>query len=253
MTETINIPVWVAESTKLTWNEKALYSVYHYFTFIAQNHVCKLTNETLSHRLGMCLGTLRDTKRRLVKNGYIKTNGGISVTALVQSGETAVAPCEGVGIQQAGCRNPTGEVSKSNKEDVETQHHNKESKEDNKENKETYSISTCKEETEIWDASSLSYANITTEDLEVFISDSAKCEDVIARAMYVGEENKTVFGLLLCGYRWEDIDALPLLTYFKDNPTDEVYKGLEWALKDDRDVCLSSFCRNIGYTPRERE
>ena len=114
MTETLNIPVWVAESTKLTWNEKALYSVYQYFTFIAKNHVCKLTNETLSHRLGMCLGTLRDTKRRLVKNGYIKTNGGISVTALIQSGEDAVAPCEGVEIQQVRCRTPTRKMSNSN-------------------------------------------------------------------------------------------------------------------------------------------
>ena len=253
MTETINIPKWVAESTNLSWNEKALYSVYYFFTFKGKNHVCTLTNEKLSQRLGMCHGTLRGVKRNLIDKGYIKTNGGISVTALIQSGEAEAASTEGVEIQQAGCLNPTGAVTKSNRKDVEIQHHNKESKEINKENKETYNISTYIGGSDSVNSTTSSYANITAEELGVYISDSTRCEDVIATAKYMGEENKTVLGFLLCGYRWGDIDALPLLIYFKDNPTDEVYKELALTLKDDRDVSLQNFCKSIGYTPMELE
>lgn len=170
MAETINIPTWLAEvdSTELNWNDKALYSVYYYFTFIGDKHVCKLTNENLCERLGMPLSTLRDAKRRLLSKGYIKTNGGIAVTALVKSkhveiqqdkgsdhmsesdridaeiqqGDTPIPSKEGVGIQQEGCRNPTDRVSESNSLDVENQHHNKENKENKEINKETYNRST---------------------------------------------------------------------------------------------------------------
>ena len=164
MAETINIPIWVAESTQLTWNEKALYSVYYFFTFKAQNHVCKLTNSAIAQRIGMCLGTLRDVKKSLIDKGFIKTNGGISVTALIQSSkalvessesvETQQEGCrnpagtdleddeEGAGIQQAESRNPAGSGLESSREDAEIQHHNIESKEINIENKETYNIST---------------------------------------------------------------------------------------------------------------
>lgn len=293
MAETFNIPTWIAESTELNWNDKALYSVYYYFTFIGDKHVCKLTNENLCERLGMPLSTLRDAKRRLLTKGYIKTNGGIAVSALVmskhveiqqdkgfdhmsesdkidaeiQQGDTPTPSKEGVGIQQGGCRNPTGRVSKSNSLDVEIQHHNKENKENKEINKETYNRSTfigdgvpenCNVTSggEVGVSSSLieeeiSSTTITTEDLINYISDPEEREDVMRCARYYKVDSTSVLNILLTAYRWDRTDIVALSQYLGENLNDDVYQAIYRECRDsDEDLkALNNFCRSYHFTP----
>ena len=274
MAETINIPTWLAESTELNWNDKALYSVYYYFTFIGDKHVCKLTNKTIGERLGMADSTLRGAKRRLKDKGYIKTNGGISVTALVKSnyveiqqGDTPTPSKEGVGIQQGGCRNPTGRVSKSNSLDVEIQHHNKENKENIEINKETYNRSTfigdgvpeysdVTSGGEVGVSSSLieeeiSSTTITTEDLINYISDPEEREDVMRCARYYEVDSTSVLNILLTAYRWDRTDIVALSQYLGENLNDDVYQAIYMECRDnDEDLkALENFCRSYHYTP----
>lgn len=274
MAETINIPTWLAESTGLNWNDKALYSVYYYFTFIGDKHVCKLTNKTIGERLGMADSTLRGAKRRLKDKGYIKTNGGISVTALVKSnyveiqqGDTPTPSKEGVGIQQGGCRNPTGRVSKSNSLDVEIQHHNKENKENKEINKETYNRSTfigdgvpedCNVTSggEVGCSSSLIEEDIrpttiTTEDLVNYISDPEERDDAMRNARYLGIDSTSELNILLNQYRWNGRDILPLCQYLGENLNDDVYQAVYRECRDnDEDLnALNNFCRSYHFTP----
>lgn len=293
MAETINIPTWLAESTELNWNDKALYSVYYYFTFIGDKHVCKLTNKTLGERLGMADSTLRDAKRRLLTKGYIKTNGGIAVSALVKSKhveiqqdkgfdhmsesdrgdveiqqvDTPTPSKEGVGIQQGGCRNPTGRVSESNSLDVENQHHNKENKENKEINKETYNRSTligdgvpenCDVTSggEVGVSSSLieeeiSSTTITTEDLINYISDPEEREDVMRCARYYEVDSTSVLNILLTAYRWDRTDIVALSQYLGENLNDDVYQAIYRECRDsDEDLkALNNFCRSYHFTP----
>ena len=280
MAETLNIPTWLAEvdSEELNWNAKALYSVYYYFTFIGDKHVCKLTNENLCERLGMPLSTLRDAKRRLLSKGYIKTNGGIAVTALVKSkrveiqqdkgsdytsesdrkdaeiqqGDTPVPCKEGVGIQQGGCRNPTDRVSESNSLDVEIQHHNKENKENIEINKETYNRSTFIGDgvPEYSDVTSGGEVGVSSSLIEEEISSTTiTTEDLIN--YYYEVDSTSVLNILLTAYRWDRTDIVALSQYLGENLNDDVYQAIYMECRDnDEDLkALENFCRSYHYTP----
>jgi hypothetical protein len=274
MAETFNIPTWLAESTELNWNDKALYSVYYYFTFIGDKHVCKLTNKTLGERLGMADSTLRDAKRRLIDKGYIKTNGGIAVTALVTSKPVGIQQVdmpilskESVEIQQGGCRNPTGRVSKSNSLDVEIQHHNKENKENKEINQETYNISTfigdgVPENCEVSSGGEVEVSSslieeeirpttITTDALVDYISDPEEREGVMRCARYYDVDSTSELNILLTAYRWDRTDILPLCQYLRENMNDEVYQAIYLECKNnDEDLkSLNNFCRSYHFTP----
>ena len=75
------IPKELAANNALTWTEKAIYSIYYYYTFFGDGS-CHITNENIAARLGIKLSTMRDAKRQLKNDGWIETNGGIKVTAL---------------------------------------------------------------------------------------------------------------------------------------------------------------------------
>ena len=120
------IPKELAANNALTWTEKAIYSIYYYYTFFGDGS-CHITNENIAARLGIKLSTMRDAKRQLKNDGWIETNGGIKVTALrrVTKSDTITGGVEGDEIRQA-------KVTKSDRQGDEIRHHNKENKELNK-------------------------------------------------------------------------------------------------------------------------
>ena len=144
----IFIPNELAAETTLSWNAKAVYSIYHYFTFYGDGS-CHITNEDIAARVGLKLTTMRDAKRQLKNAGWISTNGGIKVVALhrvtksdtitegdeirhhndntdrVTKSDTITGSVEGDEIRQA-------KVTKSDRQGDEIRHHNKENKEENK-------------------------------------------------------------------------------------------------------------------------
>lgn len=89
----IFIPSEIAVDQSLSWNEKAVYSIFHYFTFRGELHCCKLTNESIAQRLGIgCVRTLRRIKSDLSHKGLISIRG-ITVTALKEySTKTILSP-----------------------------------------------------------------------------------------------------------------------------------------------------------------
>ena len=88
----IYIPSELAANTTLSWNEKAVYSIYHYFTYYGQSHCCRLTNDTICERLGIKERSLQRIKNDLTNNGYITVNG-ITVKALKEfAGVTLLTP-----------------------------------------------------------------------------------------------------------------------------------------------------------------
>lgn len=78
----IYIPIALAANNDLSWNEKAVYAVYHYFTFHGDLQLCTITKTALSKKLSLPLGTIKDICRRLKSKGYISTDGGIKTKAL---------------------------------------------------------------------------------------------------------------------------------------------------------------------------
>ena len=88
----IYIPSELAANTTLNWTEKAVYSIYHYFTYYGQSHCCRLTNDIICERLGIKERSLQRIKKDLTNNGYITVNG-ITVKALKEfAGVTLLTP-----------------------------------------------------------------------------------------------------------------------------------------------------------------
>lgn len=78
------IPKALAANKSMSWNEKAVYTVYHYFTFNGRAKVCTISTKGMSERLGIPESTMKSIRRSLIKKGYISTNGGVKTTALVR-------------------------------------------------------------------------------------------------------------------------------------------------------------------------
>ena len=86
------IPETLAADQTLNWNQKVVYSVYHYYTYYGQSHCCRLTNDTICKHLGLKERTLQRVKQELTNNGYITVNG-ITVKALKEfAGVTEMTP-----------------------------------------------------------------------------------------------------------------------------------------------------------------
>lgn len=78
----IFIPSEIATDQSLNWNEKAVYSFYHNYTFYGKLQCSKLTNESVAQLLGIgSVRTLRRIKSELSQKGLISISGN-KVTAL---------------------------------------------------------------------------------------------------------------------------------------------------------------------------
>lgn len=78
----IFIPSEIATDQSLNWNEKAVYSFYHNYTFYGKLQCSKLTNESVAQLLGIGgVRTLRRIKSELSQKGLISICGN-KVTAL---------------------------------------------------------------------------------------------------------------------------------------------------------------------------
>ncbi len=78
----IFIPSEIATDQSLNWNQKAVYSFYHNYTFYGKLQCSKLTNENVAQLLGIgSVRTLRRIKSELSQKGLISIRGNM-VTAL---------------------------------------------------------------------------------------------------------------------------------------------------------------------------
>lgn len=116
------IPIALAANKSISWNEKAVYAVYHYFTFNGRAKVCTVSAKGMSERLGIPESTMKSIRRSLIKRGYISTNGGIKTTALVRfydvSDEVTDIQDEGIESIPQGDKNSTPrDVKSTPKED----------------------------------------------------------------------------------------------------------------------------------------
>lgn len=230
MTTTLNIPLWLAEKPDLSWNEKALYSIYFYFTFYADYRCCTLTNEQIGIRLGLEKKTVQRVKKKLLDAGYIKVSG-IRVVALMT---------EEMATSERGDRNGTGGDRRSTGS-TKSVTHNKEIIK----NKESYNKGTYTEGNEVnntGDSASESVGNRSSsweaelrEVLKKYISEGYQRGDVITLVRQCSMENRSVLDMLLKGYDWDKIPLRPLLKYYEEQPNDEVSKAI-WLVLKDKDV-----------------
>ncbi len=240
MSSTINIPTWLAENPELSWNAKALYSIYYYFTFFADFHCCLLTNDEVGFRLGLKERTIQREKQKLRDAGYIKFSG-IRVYALMT--EEMATTGRGDTNGSGGDINCTG----STKSDT----HNKE----NKEKEESYNKGTYTEGDEVDDtggsiqerngARSTSWEAELREDLKQYVPDGYQRGDVISLVRQLGMERSSVWDILVRCYDWDVLPLQPLLKYYEEHPQDEVSMSIYQVLKD-RDLDeYTQFCTRI--------
>ncbi len=244
MSSAINIPTWLAEKSELTWNEKALYSVYHYFTFYANYHCCLLTNAEIGLRLGLKERTIQREKQKLRDAGYIKVSG-IRVSALMT--EEMATTGRGDTNGSGGDTNGSGgdiNCTESTKSDT----HNKE----NKENKESNNKGTYTEGNEVDDtggsiqerngARSTSWEAELREDLKQYVPDGYQRGDVISLVRQLGMERSSVWDILVRCYDWDVIPLETLLKYYEEHPQDEVSMSIYQVLKDRDQDEYTQFC-----------
>lgn len=142
MNTTINIPAWLAETTDLNWNEKALYAVYHYFTFNGKKHCCTLSKTDIMNRLGLSEDQYKKSKSKLSKLGWIKTSNNKSWTVANFKNSTTdnMADCNqyqnDTTSKNEGCQNTPVGVLKSTSRGA--KNHPLNNKERIKKNKEDY-------------------------------------------------------------------------------------------------------------------
>lgn len=248
MTKTINIPTWLAENPELSWNAKALYSVYYFFTFYANYHCCLLTNDEVGIRLGLKERTIQREKQKLRDAGYIKFSG-IRVYALIT--EEMATTDRGDTNGSGGDINCTG----STKSDT----HNKE----NKEKEESYNIGTYTEGNEGEDpgrssfrsdekCSPSSWEGELREVLKKYISEGYQRGDVISWVRQMGMEDSSVWEILVKCYDWDVIPLQPLLKYYEEHPQDEVSMSIFQVLKDRDQDEYTQFCTLIDTKGREQ-
>lgn len=240
MTKTMNIPTWLAEKPELSWNAKALYSVYHYFTFYANYHCCLLTNDQVGFRLGLKERTIQREKQKLRDAGYIKVSG-IRVYALMT---------EEMATTGRGDTNGSGgdiNCTESTKSDT----HNKE----NKENKESNNKGTYTEGNEVDDTGgslserdgfrSTSWEAEQREVLKRYIPEGYQRGDVISWVRRMGMEDSSVLEILVKCYNLDVIPLQPLLKYYEEHPQDEVSMSIYQVLKDRDQDEYTQFCTLI--------
>jgi len=272
MANTINTPTWLAERPELGWNEKILYSVYHYFTFYGKRKSCTYTNKELGEQLGLSEKQIQYAKQKLKAFGYIEFSG-IKVVAQItekdldkKGGDDNLSKGDKFGM---GGDNYCPESTKNGT-------HNKENKEENKKNKipniegtyiegndkgkrafvflednDLISSSTCEEE--IYPDDAATNEESLQNELQNYISDIDQRAETNAWVRYLGEQEASVFEKLIIAYRWERNDPLPLLGYIQDHPTDEVYQAIYNEFNDEHRQWLANFCKSIGFTPTTEE
>lgn len=86
--ENLIIPYWLLQRTDLSLTEKLVYAVYYGYTFYGNLGCCKLINEDIYNKLGISERNFFYAKSNLKKLGYIETDGGITVKALVDEYDT---------------------------------------------------------------------------------------------------------------------------------------------------------------------
>lgn len=73
-------PIEIQTLDTITWTEKALLSIYYYFTTEGKYKCCSMKNEDLyKNELKISKNTFERAKKHLKELGYIRTNGGIRV------------------------------------------------------------------------------------------------------------------------------------------------------------------------------
>ena len=115
------IPYDLAADQSLSWAEKALYSIYHYFTFYGAMHCCRYTNEAIAERVGFKKRWLQVIKKSLTDKGLIKVSG-IAVTALKRfEGMQDYAPISDntEGVHDCASRGAEVCTHNKNKKDIE--------------------------------------------------------------------------------------------------------------------------------------
>lgn len=97
------IPVEILQNPNLKGDEKITLALIQHYTINGEKHACFLTNERIAEITGINYYKLRDrVKPKLVKLGYISTNGGIkSVSTKQQNHDTNSVD----GIQQDNSKN----------------------------------------------------------------------------------------------------------------------------------------------------
>lgn len=97
------IPVQILQNPNLKGDEKITLSLIQHYTINGEKHACYLTNERIAEITGINYYKLRDrVKPKLVKLGYITTNGGIkSMSTKQQNHDTNSVD----GIQQDNSKN----------------------------------------------------------------------------------------------------------------------------------------------------
>lgn len=115
------------------------------------------------------------------------------------------------------------------------------------------SSSTCEEEPFPDTSSTLEEEPIN--DLQEYVSDPDLRSCVMGWVRTCGKQGSSILDQLLVGYHWGAIDVLPLLGYLKKHQSEEEYTAIFQECRDnDEDIAtLTTFCKNIGYTPPQVE
>ena len=115
------------------------------------------------------------------------------------------------------------------------------------------SSSTCEEEQYLDTSSTLEEE--PNDDLQEYVPDLNQRINVRSWVRICGKDGSPVLDQLLIGYRWEVIDVLPLLGYLMKHQSEEEYTAIYQECRDnDEDIAtLTTFCKNIGYTPPQVE
>lgn len=95
------VPMALAANMDLSWNDKAVYALYHYFTFYGNRRICSLPIKEISKRLGVSERTVKYSRSKLKECGFISSDGGIKTKALVKY-EGGEAPMPDGGEVQYG-------------------------------------------------------------------------------------------------------------------------------------------------------
>jgi len=91
----IFIPDEIVKVKKLNITEKAVLSIYKYYTEKGKYKCCTLTKPQIADEIGISVDYMKDIKKHLKELGYIRTDGGIRVIYLgVQVGD--ITPSEQV-------------------------------------------------------------------------------------------------------------------------------------------------------------
>ncbi len=141
---------------------------------------------------------------------------------------------------------------------------NTESESEPETKKESFNIGTYREddkcssstyEEEQFPDTSSTLAEEPIDDLQEYVSDPDQRSSVKSWVRACGKQGSSILDQLLIGYRWEAIDVLPLLGYLTKHQSEEEYTAIfKECCDNDEDIAtLTTFCKNIGYTPPQVE